>query len=446
MDSKTIAEQIFLAGVESVLPDTMIRRAVNISDNMLLVSGITLPLDTIDRIYVIGAGKAVAIMAKEIESILGDRITMGHVVVKYGHTCELEHITVSEAGHPVPDVNGYQTTQKIVEIAKQATDNDLVICLISGGGSSLLTDFPEGGTINEIILTNNLLLKSGADIKEMNAVRKHLSKVKGGQLAKAAYPATLVSLVLSDVIGDSLDVIASGPTVPDTTTFEDAMRVLEKYNLLTKIPKFHLDYLEKGVEGSYPETPKHGNPVFAKTYNLIIGSNKIALEAACKKATDFGLHAIIVASDLHGDTIEVATYLVETAVQFQNDPTIEKPCCLLFGGETTLQVSGNGVGGRNQHMALYSALLLQDKKGITFLSAGTDGNDGPTSAAGAVVDTKTKEEALLKGLHIQTFLNDFDSFHFFEKAGGHIITGPTLTNVMDLIIIIIEDTLQELKQ
>ncbi len=446
MDSKTIAEQIFLAGIESVLPDAMIRRAVYISDTTLHISGMALPLDTIDHVYVIGAGKAVATMAKEIESILGDRITMGHVVVKYGHTCELEYIKISEAGHPVPDVNGYMATQKIAEIAKVANNNDLVICLISGGGSALLTDFPEGGTINDIIFTNNLLLKSGADIKEMNAVRKHLSKVKGGQLANAAYPATLVSLVLSDVIGDSLDAIASGPTVPDTTTFEDAMHVLEKYNLLTKIPEFHLDYLEKGVEGIYPETPKHGDPVFAKTYNIIIGSNKIALEAAYKKAVDFGLYAVIVTSDMYGNTIQVAGMLVETAVQFQNDPTIEKPCCLLFGGETTLQVTGSGVGGRNQHMALYSALLLQDKKGITFLSAGTDGNDGPTSAAGAVVDTKTREEALLKGLDIQTFLNDFDSFHFFEKTGGHIITGPTLTNVMDLVIIIIEESMQELRQ
>ncbi len=237
MDYKIIAEKIFLSAIKSVLPDKMIRKEISINKTTLNISGMDMPLDVIDGIYVIGAGKASAIMAKEIESIFGDRITGGRVVVKYGHLCKLKHINVSEAGHPLPDNNGYAATQKILEIARRAGDNDLIICLISGGGSALLADFPEGGNIDDIIITNNLLLKSGSDIREMNAVRKHLSKIKGGQLAKAAYPATLVSLILSDVIGDSPDTIASGPTAPDTTTFEDAINVLKKYDLLKKIPK-----------------------------------------------------------------------------------------------------------------------------------------------------------------------------------------------------------------
>ncbi|HSN07400.1 MAG TPA: DUF4147 domain-containing protein, partial [Hanamia sp.] len=375
---------------------------------------------------------------KEVENILGNKITSGHIVVKYGHGCELKYIDVSESGHPLPDENGYLATQKILQIAKNAMANDLIICLISGGGSALLADFPEGSSISDVISANDLLLKCGADIKEINAVRKHLSKVKGGQLARIASPAKVVSLILSDVIDDSLDAIASGPAVPDTTTFKDASGILVKYNLLEEMPEVFVKHLEKGTSGMIPETPKAGDPVFNNTENIIIGSNKTALEACRKRAIELGLNSIIITSQLEGDVVEVAKSLVNTAVAFQKDDSIKKPCCLLFGGEATIKVSGNGTGGRNQHLALYAALLLKDKKGITLLSAGTDGNDGPTSAAGAVVDTQTFEDACLKKLDIKKYLQNFDSFHFFEKEGGHIITGPTMTNVMDIIVVIIE--------
>ncbi len=438
MDSKIIAERIFVAGVQSVLPGKMISDRVHIQDSLLFISEIQIPLDDLNCIYIIGAGKASAIMAQEIENILGGRITEGHVIVKYGHGCDLKYIKVTEAGHPLPDENGYLAAKKILEIVRKAGSKDLIICLVSGGGSSLLADFPEGSNINDIIIINDLLLKCGADIKEMNTVRKHLSQIKGGQLAKAAHPAILVSLILSDVIGDSLDTIASGPTVPDTTTFEDALSVIEKYDLLTEIPDSLLNYLENGIEGIHPETPKPDDPVFSKINNLIIGSNKIALDAALQKAKEFGLNSFIITSELKGDTIRMAEQIVETAIQFQKDNTIKKPCCLLFGGETTLKVSGNGTGGRNQHFALYSALLLKNKNGITLLAAGTDGTDGPTNAAGAVVDTITFEHAKKQDLEIEKYIHDFDSFYFFEKSGGHIITGPTLTNVMDLVILIIE--------
>jgi len=438
MNAKVFAEEIFLAGVESVMPGKMIRNEMYLDDATLYISGRPMPLDTINNIYVIGAGKASAIMAKEIESILAERITGGLVVTKYGHGCKLKHISVSEAGHPIPDDNGYRATQKILKIANKANKNDLIICLISGGGSALLTDSPDGGSVNDIIVTNNLLLKSGANIKEINAVRKHLSKVKGGQLAAASFPATLISFILSDVIGDLLDVIASGPTAPDETTFKDALYVIEKYNLVTKIPEPILQYLKEGVKGIRPETPKPGDLAFINTHNIIIGSNAIALDAACKLSVSLGLKTFLITSGFEGDTIETAGQMIETALQFQNDPSINKPCCLLFGGETTLPVTGSGKGGRNQHMALYAASLLRNKNGITFLAAGTDGNDGPTHAAGAVVDSKTMESASIQGLDIFNYLRDSDSFHFFEKAGGHIITGPTMTNVMDIVVIIIE--------
>jgi len=438
MNAKIAAEQIFLAGIESVLPDQLIRKQVFIKGNTLFISSHQFPLESINRIFVIGAGKASALMAKEIESILGDRITEGHIVVKYRHAYELKFITVSEAGHPTPDNNGYFATQKILNIVKKAEEKDLIICLISGGGSALLADFPEGSTLNDIIVTNDLLTKSGADIKEINTVRKHLSNVKGGQLAKASHPARLVSLILSDVIGDPIDVIASGPTAPDPTTFGDAMRVLKKYDLLSRIPQQVLSHLQKGVDKLFLETPKPGDSIFKNTKNIIIGSNKIALEAASQKAKTMGLNPIIATSGLEGDTIKIAEQLIDTAFKFQNDDAVKKPCCLLFGGETTIKVNGSGTGGRNQHLALYSALLLKNKKGITLLSAGTDGSDGPTSVAGAVVDSKTDEHAKSIGIGIRKYLTDFDSFHFFEKAGGHIITGPTMTNVMDLIVVIIE--------
>ncbi len=434
MEPKKIAEQIFQAAVESVLPDKLIQQKVSIRNSTLVISPLEFSLATIQNTFVIGAGKASALMTREIENILDDRISGGHVVTKYGHACELKHITITEAGHPTPDENGYSATQKILDIAHHAKENDLIICLISGGGSALLTDFPEGSSLKDIILTNDLLLKSGADIKEMNAVRKHLSKVKGGQLAKAAFPATVVSLILSDVLGDPIDTIASGPTAPDNSTFEDAWQVLDKYNLLSVIPESIKNYLTK----SEPETPKAGDPVFSKTNNIIIGNNKLALEAASRKANALGINSFIITLELQGDTALAANQIVNTALRFQKDDSVRKPCCLLFGGETTLQVTGNGIGGRNQHLALSAALLLKNQKGITLVSAGTDGTDGPTTAAGAIVDAATVVKAIASEIDPERYLTDFDSFHFFEKAGGHVITGPTMTNVMDLVVVIVE--------
>jgi len=438
MNAKILAEQIFMSGVESVMPARIIEKNVFKKNETLFIAGHEVNLESVENIYVIGAGKASAKMGEAIENILDDRITGGQIVVKYGHACELKFVNVSEAGHPLPDYNGYAATQNILNIVTQANENDLVICLISGGGSALLTDFPAGTSIDDLILANQLLLKSGADIKEINTVRKHLSNVKGGQLAKAAHPAMLISLVLSDVIGDPLDMIASGPTVPDPTTFIDALVVLEKYQLLPDMPPTFLEYVQNGISGLHPETPKPGDRVFDNIRNIVVANNKIALEGCRQKANELGLNCFIISSQLEGNTADVAEYLIEEALAFQKDGNIEKPCCLLFGGETTLKVSGNGTGGRNQHLALCAALLLKDKPGITFLAAGTDGSDGPTAAAGAVVDSQTFPAAASRYLDIEKYLDNFDSYHFFETAGGHVITGPTMTNVMDLIVILVE--------
>jgi glycerate-2-kinase len=228
MNSRDIAEKIFITAVESVLPEKLISKVMMIKDSYLIVGSLKYSLKVVNKIYVIGAGKASALMAGEVEKILGNRITEGHIVVKYGHSCKLKYIKITEAGHPVPDSNGYKATKAILKIAKRTGLNDLVICLLSGGGSALLADFPDGSSPEEMSLISNLLINSGASINEINSVRKHLSNVKGGQLARAVYPGTIISLVLSDVIGDPLDVIASGPTTPDPTTYKQALDILER--------------------------------------------------------------------------------------------------------------------------------------------------------------------------------------------------------------------------
>jgi hydroxypyruvate reductase/glycerate 2-kinase len=435
---RTIAGQIFLAGVESVLPTRLITSIMSLIDNCLNVGDFNFPLATFENIYVIGAGKASAMMGAELENLLGNRITGGHIVVKYGHSCKLKYVDVTEAGHPIPDENGLNATREILKIADNANWNDLVICLLSGGGSSLLPDLPEGCSNDDIIKVNKLLIECGASISEINAVRKHISAIKGGQLARIVYPATLVNLILSDVPGDAFDVIASGPTVPDPTTYSQALSVLSAFGLTRSIPRGVITFLTEGASGKKPETPKPGDPVFEKTYNILVGSNRMSLEAAKRKALEFNINAVIIDDKLQGDAMSVSEYLVETAVRFKADEDEVKPVCLLFGGETTVKMTGKGSGGRNQHLALLSSLLLQDKPGITILSAGTDGNDGPTDAAGAVVDSDTIPIAVRKNIDPERYLSTFDSYHFFKKAGGHIITGPTMTNVMDIIVIIVE--------
>lgn len=438
MNSPKIAEQIFLAGVESVLPQNLISKHLVLSENHFITDSHDFDLNSISNIYVIGAGKASAMMGAEIEKILGERISGGHIVVKYGFSTSLKYIKVTEAGHPVPDSNGYKATHDILKIARLAGINDLVICLISGGGSALLPDCPEGCTPREMIKLNDMLVNSGACISEINAVRKHLSNVKGGQLARIVYPAALVNLILSDVSGDPQEVIASGPTVPDSTTFIQAMAVITKFNLRGELPQRLIKYLEDGILGLHKETPKPGDAIFEKTFNILAGSNKMALKAAGEKALSLNINAVILDNQLQGDVSDVAEYLVGYALKFKSDKNEVKPVCLLFGGEPTVKMTGKGKGGRNQHLALKVALLLKDKPGITVLCAGTDGNDGPTDAAGAVVDSNTIQSPVLKNINPEKYYKDFDSYNFFKKAGGHIITGPTMTNVMDIIVVIVE--------
>lgn len=438
MNYRLIAEQIFLAGINRVIPEQLITKMMALKNEKLQVGNLRFHLKKINKIYVIGAGKASALMAEEVEKILGDRVIEGHIVVKYGYSCKLKYIRVTEAGHPVPESNGFEATRAILNIAARAGHNDLVICLLSGGGSALLADFPEGSSPEEVIRVNNLLINSGASINEINTVRKHLSLVKGGQLAKVVYPATLLSLVLSDVIGDPLDAIASGPTTPDPTNFSQALSILEKYNILQSVPEGALKFLYEGENGIRPETPKQGDPVFEKTFNLIIGTNRLALEACKEKAEELKLNPYIIDDKVQGSSSDVAEFIVKTSLKYKNDKNVSKPVCLLFGGEPTLKMTGKGLGGRNQHLALLCGIMVQNYPGITLLSAGTDGTDGPTDAAGSVVDSETVSSAIAKKIDPEKYLKEFDSYNFFKKTGGHIITGPTMTNVMDIIVSIVE--------
>lgn len=438
MDNQKAAISIFLAGIRGVLPERLIVKSMSVRGSVIKIGDREFDAGSQGRIFVIGAGKASAAMAHYVEAILGNRISGGHVIVKYGHACKLRYIDVTEAGHPVPDDNGFRATSEILRIAREAGENDLVICLLSGGGSALMTDIPESLIPEDIEVLNNVLVRGGVPINDMNTVRKHLSCIKGGQLSKAVMPARLISLILSDVPGNKMDVIASGPTSPDNSSYADAMRILGQYNLISDVTNGVVRYLEDGIKGLRPETPGDDDPAFDSTFNFICGTNRTALEAARDEASVLGFNTMILDDELTGGTMAAADYLVDTALRIRNDPGISKPVCILAGGETTLRVTGSGEGGRNQHLALAAAAKLRNTSGITLLAGGSDGNDGTTDAAGAVVSSETFNRAISSHIDPEKYLRNFDSANFFRIAGGHVITGPTMTNVMDLFVVIVE--------
>ena len=436
---------IFHAGVEAVNPYRLVLEAVRLDDRSLKIENISYDLNHFKNIIVIGGGKATAPMAQAIESILGRFITDGRIIVKYGHAAKLKRIKVMEASHPVPDEAGVKGTEEIIRMLKQADEKTLVICLISGGASALLVSPAPRITLGDKKIVTELFLKAGASIEELNTVRKHLSKVKGGRLAQIAYPATVVTLMLSDVIGDRLDVIASGPTVPDPTTFQNAMAAIEKYSLKDRLPAKVLKLLMQGVKRKIKDTPKGAESFFKKTKAVVIGSLKHAIASAREKAISLGFSAEVVTDELRGEARDAARYLAARAVEVQNSLSKgAKPCCLISGGETTVTVKGNGLGGRNQELSLSFAMEIEGIKGIAMLSAGTDGIDGPTDAAGAIVDGNTTALAREFDIIPEIYLENNNSYNFFKrldsvsKRSYHLITGPTGTNVMDMQIICVE--------
>lgn len=434
------ALQIFRAGISEVIAEKVIREKLELEGDKLHIDKKTYNLRKLKKVIVIGAGKASSYMAKAVEEILANRITDGLIITKYGHRAGLKRIKIIEAGHPIPDKNSLSGTKKIKKLLDSAGKEDLVISLISGGGSALMTLPVKGISLEDVRRLTELLLSSGATIHEINTIRKHLSQVKGGNLARLIYPAQSINLMISDVIGDNLDVIASGPTVSDSSTFKEALNILKKYKLTDKVSKNILKHLQEGARSKIPETPKKNDLIFKKVYNLIVANNRLALEGARKKAQQLGYRTEVLSRALEGEARDVAKDQVNQAKKFLNSKKEQsQPICLISGGETTVTIKGKGRGGRCQEFALASAMKIAGKKeNLVVLACGTDGTDGPTEAAGAVADTYTITRAQEKHLNPEKYLANNDSYHFFKRLGDLIITGPTHTNVMDLYLILID--------
>jgi hydroxypyruvate reductase len=432
------ALEIFQAALKAVDPIEAIFRYVRLTDDVLQVGEHRFALKDYDRILVVGAGKAGAPMARALEELLGDRIADGVIVVKEGHGLPLAHVRIHEASHPVPDERGIKGAEEILALVKDAGERDLVLCLMSGGGSALLVAPADGITLEDKQEVTRLLLACGAGIHEINSIRKHLSRAKGGGLARFAYPATVVSLILSDVIGDDLNVIASGPAVPDTSTFDDTRQILDKYDIWNQVPQSVRSRIERGLKGEIEDTPKAGDAVFKRCYSKLVGTNIQALKAAESEADKLGYGTLILSSTVEGEAREVAKVLTAIAKEVRDSGNpVAAPACILCGGETTVTIRGDGKGGRNQELALAAALAIDGLGNIVVLAGGTDGNDGPTDAAGAIVYSHTLARARTEGLDPFDYLSRNDSYHFFQPLEDLVITGPTRTNVMDVYMVLV---------
>ncbi|MBM3745627.1 MAG: glycerate kinase [Acidobacteria bacterium] len=429
---------IFRAALKAADPLEAVRRHLALDGHTLVAGRRRYRLDAFRNIYILGAGKASATMAAGVERLLRQRIRGGLINTKYGHLARLRRVELNECGHPVPDENGVRGAERMAALAREAGPEDLVICLISGGASALMALPAAPITLEEKQAATKLLLACGANIHEMNAVRKHISAVKGGQLARLAAPAAVLALLLSDVIGDDLDVIGSGPTAPDRSTFAAARGILEQYGLLERVPAAVRDRFEAGVRGEIPETPKPGDRLFERVENLVIGSNRLAVDAAARAARKLGFNPLVLSTMIEGETREVARVHAAIAREIlQSHRPVKPPACVISGGETTVTLRGQGLGGRNQEFALAAALELAGVHPVVVLSGGTDGTDGPTDAAGAVADGGTVSRAARLGLEARVLLDRNDSYHFFQPLGDLLVTGPTGTNVMDVRLMLV---------
>jgi hydroxypyruvate reductase len=429
--------RVLAAALQAVEPGAAVRRYLRREGATLLAGGRPYDLDQFERVWIVGAGKASAPMAAAAAEILAERLSGGVVVVKEGYAQEAGGpLAVVEAGHPVPDERGVAGAQRMAGLLRGAGPRDLVLALISGGGSALLTLPGEGLALGDLQRLTDLLLRSGASINEINALRKHLDAMKGGGLARLAHPAALVTLVLSDVVGSPLDVIASGPSVPDTSTFGDAWGVLERYGLLEQTPAPVLARLRRGLAGELPETPRASDPLFGRVHNLVVGSNVQAAEAALAAARAEGWGALLLTTYLQGEAREAGRFLAAVARELAaTGNPLPRPACVVAGGETTVTLRGGGRGGRNQELALAAAPELAGLADLALVALATDGGDGPTDAAGAVVTGATLERARALGLDPAAHLARNDAYPFFAQLGDLLLPGPTRTNVNDLALV-----------
>jgi len=436
---KALAERMIKEALWTVDPHHLIlNRLYKDGDNLVIRDELTLHLSDYRHIYLIGIGKGVAPMAAAMEEILGERLYKSRIIVKYDHGQPLNKTEVYEAGHPIPDANTLKGSQKLLELAREARADDLVFVLITGGGSALFELLPQSMGLEDLAHINSMLIASGASIDEINTVRKHLSLVKGGRLAGHISPARCVSLILSDVIGDPLESIASGPTAPDPTMFADARNILEKYNLWNKLsPQIRL--IIEGKNEKVGESPGKNDPVFRKVNNIIIGNNRLALETLRTVAQDDGYKTLILTDRAEGEAREIGVFLAGLIRSAKKSGIpFSSPGCLIFGGEPTVTIKGKGKGGRNQELALAVLLALRNfDEPYYFCSVGSDGTDGPTDAAGAWIDEKTWQKVIDKNMDARIYLENNDAYHFFQAINQLIITGPTRTNVMDLIFFLV---------
>lgn len=438
--------RIMEAALQAADPAAAVKRYLQRDGDLLNLAGQMYDLNAYRKVWLVGAGKASASMACAVATILGKRLSGGVVIVKDGYhqVCEeavpSQDFAILEASHPLPDQRGVQATAMITDRLQRCQADELVICLISGGGSALLTAPPPGVSLEDLQELTRLLLACGASIDEINTLRKHLDQVKGGQLARLAHPARLISLILSDVVGNPLDVIASGPTVPDRTTFADAFEVLKRYKLLESTPASILAHLERGYRGEFADTPKPGEAIFDGVHTVIIGSNQQAAEAAVEQAKGEGFNAFLLTTYLQGEARHAGRMLAAIARQVvaEGQP-LSRPACIVAGGETTVTLQGDGLGGRNLELALGSVRELDGLPRTALLTLATDGDDGPTGAAGAVVTGETFDRATRLKMLPEAYLDRNDSYHFFQPLGDLLVTGPTGTNVNDLAFLLVLD-------
>jgi hydroxypyruvate reductase len=429
------------AALAAVEPGQTVRRHLHREDDTFVVAGRRYDLTSFHRVWVAGGGKAAAPMVAALAELLGDRLTGGVAVTKYGHSSPVSShaaVVIHEGGHPIPDETGVAGARRLAELVTDAGVSDLIVCPISGGGSALLSLPAAGIGLADLQTLTDQLLRSGASINELNTVRKHLSQIKGGGMARLAAPATVISLILSDVVGDPLDVIASGPTVPDPTSYADAWAVLEHRKLLETAPPSILSRLRAGLDGEMTETPKPGDPIFERVQNVIVGSNRLAAEAALAKAEELGFNGILLSTFVEGEAREVARVAAALAKEIlRHGHPVAPPACVVWGGETTVTVRGGGLGGRNQELALAAALALDGWPNVALVALATDGTDGPTDAAGALVTGETLARARQLGLDAADYLAHNNSYRFFQCLGDLIVTGPTQTNVNDLLFLFV---------
>jgi glycerate 2-kinase len=430
-------DKVLSAALAAVEPAQAVRNALTTDASGFSTAGRAYDFSRFDRVLIVGAGKASAPMAAAVEDVIANRARVeGSVTVRYGHAAPTRIVRIREASHPVPDEAGASSTRDIVELLESTTRRDLVVCVISGGGSALLTLPINGVSLEDLQRTTDALLRSGATINEINVVRKHLDVVKGGGLARLSAPAQLLTLVLSDVVGNPLDAIASGPTVPDTSTFVDAARVFDRYSLWSVVPSPIAERINRGAAGDLPETPKPGDPLFEGAHTVVVGSNLLACKAAARAAADAGFHTLVLTTFVEGEAREAGRVLagILREIDASGHP-LARPACVIAGGETTVTIRGEGRGGRNQELALSAAFSLRALDRVLLASIGTDGNDGPTDAAGAWADGSTLERAAAAGLDPSASLAANDSYTFFDQLGDLVRTGPTNTNVNDLYLL-----------